>query len=470
MKIKFTILLAGLLLLFSFAEAQNDPADSLLVIEKIFVKGIKKTKSAIILRELPVKEGDTIISSFRETLEDKMVMNLMNTSLFNFVEVKSETEGSGINFIIRVEERWYLWPTFYLEIADRNLNTWWNKKDFGRLNYRLGLLKQNFRGRMEELSLQYQAGYEEEYSLEYTVPYLDKKKTHGLMLLADHYAFHTIQYGSVDHSLVYATVNEDYISRSLQLSLSYIYRPGIHMRHQLTVGWRSFWLHDTLLYLNRNYASDNKESFLYFSYILKLDHRDYRPYPLNGFYTDFEARKFGLPGAELDYSLVKTTFRKYFTLADGKWFFASGVTAQAQLGKPMPYYLMADRGLGYHRDFVRGMEYYVFDQPDWIYAKNNLKRKVLPRKIINIGFLENKLFGEKFSKIPVEIFANVFYDAGYVMAPFSEEAVNPLVNRWQHGFGIGVDLVTYYDKVLRTELTWNHLGEAGVYFHMIAPI
>ena len=68
------------------------------------------------------------------------------------------------------------------------------------------------------------------------------------------------------------------------------------------------------------------------------------------------------------------------------------------------------------------------------------------------------------------IYANVFYDAGYTTGVLRQESMNPITNHWQQGFGLGIDFVTYYDKVLRTELAINHKGEMGFFVHMIAPI
>lgn len=45
----------------------------------------------------------------------------------------------------------------------------------------------------------------------------------------------------------------------------------------------------------------------------------------------------------------------------------------------------------------------------------------------------------------------------------------PLANRWQGGYGLGLDLVTSYDQVLRLEGTLNALGEAGFYLHFTQP-
>lgn len=460
-------------LLIAFeVDARNK--DSLWVGGNISIQGNEQTVESIILREVPFETGDTIYQKSPQVVSEIIENNLMNTELFNFVSVNTEhTPNNSVDFVIKVEERWYLWPSVYLDYADRNINSWWKKKDFQRLNYQFGLLKNNFRGRREELGVKVQGGYEEKIALKYEIPYINKTKTLGLMFLGKYNGNHTVAYGSLNNELHYLNRDKDYLRENLKLSLSLKYRPNIHTRHQFTVGWRRYIIADTLNKLNESYSFTENPDYMYFSYIVKLDYRDYKAYPLNGFYLDFAVRKFGLPSEKsdaTDYSLFKTNFRKYFELASEQWFFSAGLVGQKSVGKKLPYYLIKERGMGYERDFVRGMEYYVLDSENWIYMKTNLKKRILQQKIFRLEFLENNLFGKKFSKIPIEIFVNAFYDAGYAKSSFRDERANPLFNSWQEGLGLGVDIVTYYDKVLRTELSWNHLGDYGLYFHIIAPI
>ena len=38
---------------------------------------------------------------------------------------------------------------------------------------------------------------------------------------------------------------------------------------------------------------------------------------------------------------------------------------------------------------------------------------------------------------------------------------NFLVNKLMYSFGVGIDFVTYYDKILRFDYSLNALGESG---------
>jgi hypothetical protein len=46
---------------------------------------------------------------------------------------------------------------------------------------------------------------------------------------------------------------------------------------------------------------------------------------------------------------------------------------------------------------------------------------------------------------------------------------NTLGNALLFGYGAGVDIVTYYDVVVRFEYTFNRRGENGFFLHMGAP-
>ncbi|MBL0054572.1 MAG: hypothetical protein IPP29_25400 [Bacteroidetes bacterium] len=86
--------------------------------------------------------------------------NVMNTSLFNFVEIHVTPQDiTGADITIIVKEKWYVWPFPIFEGVDRNINEWWQTKDFSRVNYGMYLLHENFRGRKENLQINARFGY-----------------------------------------------------------------------------------------------------------------------------------------------------------------------------------------------------------------------------------------------------------------------------------------------------------------------
>jgi hemolysin activation/secretion protein len=127
--------------------------------------------------------------------------------------------------------------------------------------------------------------------------------------------------------------------------------------------------------------------------------------------------------------------------------------------RDQPYYYQ--RGLGYGSNFVRGYELYVIDGQSYGLIKNTLKFNLLPTKTVRVKFLKT----EKFNKIHYALYLNWFLDVGYV-DNYRNSNVNPLNNDLLVGTGFGLDLVTYYDIVLRLEASMNKEKEVGFFIHI----
>jgi hypothetical protein len=56
-----------------------------------------------------------------------------------------------------------------------------------------------------------------------------------------------------------------------------------------------------------------------------------------------------------------------------------------------------------------------------------------------------------------------FFDSGYVNNNFTDPENVALSNRYLFGGGVGLDIVTYYDLVLRLEYSINDRGDAGFF-------
>lgn len=111
---------------------------SFIIVGRIVLQGNQITKDRIVLRELVFREGDTLsLNALGEKLKQSR-QNLLNRSIFNFVEIDtlpSQEAGSRmVDVKIVLLERWYIWPMPILELADRNLNSWWETKDMTRIN------------------------------------------------------------------------------------------------------------------------------------------------------------------------------------------------------------------------------------------------------------------------------------------------------------------------------------------------
>lgn len=92
-------------------------------------------------------------------------------------------------------------------------------------------------------------------------------------------------------------------------------------------------------------------------------------------------------------------------------------------------------------------------------------------KVINLKIWPIRKL-DQFNRIPFEIYTNLFFDAGYVYAESEKfkQYNNTRVNKLMYSTGIGIDFVTYYDKILRFDYSFNAMGESGLFIHWKAAI
>jgi hypothetical protein len=223
---------------------------------------------------------------------------------------------------------------------------------------------------------------------------------------------------------------------------------------------------DTIVALNENFfhPGERKQEFINLGAQYKRDYRDFVEYPLKGYYFDIEVVKQGLGVMknEPDNIYISSNFRKYFELSR-RWHFAAGIKGKVTGLNYLSFY--NTRALGYNADFVRGYEYYVINGQNFILLKSNIKFSILPQKVFRADYIPS----EKFSIIPFSIHLNGYVDAGYVRER-DYYLHNPLANSWLLGYGLGLDFVTYYNIIIRTEYSVNKMGENGLFIHFAAPI
>lgn len=192
-----------------YDSAAFQAVDSLVVIGNIELVGNKITRDKIILREIEFTSGDTISIAELEKLILASQNNLMNRSLFNFATITKKPDQRRYNIEVSVTERWYIWPIPIINTAGRNINAWWEEKDFGRLNYGVDLRVENFRGRMERLNIIVQGGFDQKVEARWTIPYLTKKQFLGLGLNGGLQWNREVIYATIDNKPQFYTAESD---------------------------------------------------------------------------------------------------------------------------------------------------------------------------------------------------------------------------------------------------------------------
>jgi outer membrane protein assembly factor BamA len=439
------------------------------IINEIILSGNKITHPSIILRELRFQKGDSLrLDSLTMVLRTSRE-NVFNTSLFNFVTCDTlhlKGEANKINILIRVIERWYIWPWPYLVLSDRNLNSWLETMDLGRFTYGTNVTFYNVWGRNETLIFPVHFGFNQRYGFTYNIPYINRKETIGIGFGADYRRNHEVIEQSMDNKPVYYKDDQVYPKQLWDVFFQLLWRPGIYTRQTFEIHFYQYHLSDSLLKVP-GYSFDNTtNNFHYFSFFYQFrdDHRDIHYYPLRGYYFGINLLQNGFFGDDVNTLSIMCYLRKYWQL-DNRWYFASGLTGKGSFTSKPVYFL--EQALGYGRDYVRGYEYYVVDGQDFIVFKNNLKFALLPQRVKKLDFLRST----KFNPIPYALYLNLFADLGYA---YNENKIgnqfNSLQNTLLIGYGAGLDFTTYYDIVIRLEFSVNRMGEPGFYLHFVAPI
>ncbi len=471
MKQVFAILFAFLSLV-SFAQKDklicSDSAE-IIYVNEIRLFGNKITRDKLIFRELSLKSGDSLCKKSLQLALKHSKENLSNTSLFNFVEIHDSLfvveDRKFADLTIHLKERWYIWPMPLAELAERNPNAWWETKDFSKINYGLFFTWENFRGKREALKFIAQGGYDETFGFLYSVPFINFQQTLGFTLGAGLIRNHEVTYQTIANKPVRYR-DTDYLLYHYYAYVAFTIRKNIHSSHYFELEYNNRHYGDMVFQLNPEFDPYQNNKFNYFSltYIYKNDHRDNKIYPLKGHYLDGILVKRGVgssPTSNVNILSFTSNIRKYWALKN-HWYFAAGFTGRVANTNRNPYFL--NIGLGYTRDFVRGFEHYVIDGQNFALIKTDLKYGLFENKVMNLPVLPSK-----FNKVPWAMYMSFFADAAYSTTDLPE-ATNTLQNKSLFGCGAGLNLVSYYDIVVRLEYTYNNIGEKGFFVSLMTSI
>lgn len=442
------------------------------LVKDISVSGTQRTKDFVILREVPLTAGDSLNMSEWDLFVAEVTRNITNTGLTNFVEVTADTVSDGVITIdVEILERWYIWPNIIFSLAETNFNSWWENKDFERINYGFSIDDYNFRGRREKLSLNFQYGWTRKIGINYQIPGLNKKRTLGGGIEL-YYANNR----EINHRLAYEPdsifnkrgfiKSQQFIREEIVGRVKLEYRPRYLNTHRWIAGLETVLIDDTVKQENPNYLANGKtrSQYFYLSYGFKREKRDNRAYPLEGYLIDGSIDQHGLGilnQGDVFLNDFILTVNSHHPIR-GRWFFGHGVKLKGTLLGSPPYHFQ--RGLGYANTYIRGYELYVIDGQHFLLYKSNIKFQLVKKHTIDL----RTLF-KKFDKFHYSLFLNAFGDGGYVIDNLNRDT-NPLANSLQYSYGLGLDFVSYYDVVIRLEASMNALGQPGFFINFRNPI
>ncbi|MCU0430368.1 MAG: hypothetical protein MUF42_10405 [Cytophagaceae bacterium] len=430
------------------------------------IQGLKKTKPYIILREIPWKTGDSL-SIEKLNQELPWVRNrIFNTGLFLSVSLEiTRHEDSTLVLVVKVKERFYTYPIPILELADRNFNEWWFQRgrDLNRLDVGLYLKQKNVRGRNETFKLKFTLGFNKKLEIQYQFPYLNKKLKTGLVLFSGIILNRQAAASTQDNQLVFLETSGILRTR-FNGGFYFTRRNSFYTAHQLGMQYQYIRIQDTLASVNPLYLLDssNEQHGLSLRYQWLFDRRDFAKYPLKGHYCLMEPEGIRFENQKRVYWIAQARLEAAHYKPLGKrWNWANTLRIKWSSSPTQAYF--NQRGFGYKEDFVSGYQLYVIDGTQFFLTKSHLRWKLFASNFEN-PFMPLA----KFKQTPFLIMLKVLLESGYVHQPILYGSENNLGNTWLYGYGVGIDISSYYDAVARIEISRNHLHETGIYLHLKA--
>lgn len=435
-------------------------AQDRVVLREVRVHGVKKTHPEVISREMTIHEGDTLETEKLPDLLKQNYNNIYNTAIFTKVELKDSLSDDGLTLDITVQERWYVWPTPYLNLEERTFNEWWQDKDLDRLVYGIGVTWDNFSGWKDQLVAYGQLGYSRRVTLAYTRPFLfPKPKIDGIFYFR-YLNNKEIGYETEDGYLQLARLRTAPMQVSVEGMARFGKRFGPRRRLYLDFAYNYFQPNDSIIYFNPDYLTTSARAEYYPSLTLTWvsDQRDLFSFPLSGYKYGALVRQSGIPGwGTTQFTKVSLSFSQHLPITE-RWNFSYGIQQMFTLGDRVPYF---DKFFIGWENSLRGFEPYVIDAGAINLTKVELKYGIIPRKMLHVRQIPFR----KFRDFPLGIYLSAYADGGYVSDGTFNNRDNTLKDIPLIGYGVGLNIVTVYDALLRVEYSRNNLGGQGIYLH-----
>lgn len=458
----------GLLAQEIYPKAEDVP-DSVTV-NNIFIIGNEKTQKNVILREMDIFEGATFEWQRFTDLVTGDQIKINNLQLFTEVTLTPLfVSDDQVELLVSVKERWYVIPSIIFSLADRNFSEWWinQHRDFSRVNYGLRISHNNVGGRNEKLRVAGQLGFTQAFDITYSKPYIDKEQRHGLSASFTYTNNKNIPIRSSNNKQVFfSNDEEDVLRKSLNTSLTYTYRGSFYNFHFLSLGYSRTSVHPDVLRENPTYFlhGDTKLRYFYAGYNFKHDRRNSVAYATDGELLNIGLSQYGLfSNDDVSETEISLLANKYFPI-NNRFHFVTGVSASTFLSSSQPYTMV--RGIGYNPDFIRGFEVNVIEGHQTLVHKNSFRFE-----LFNIYYDISAIMPlEEFSTFPVRAYLSANFDHGYVIDKNKLPQNNALTNAYLYGYGLGLDLFTFYDQVFRFEYSINSQGKGNFFINVRAPL
>jgi hypothetical protein len=449
------------------------PSDLNWNVAQITLVGNRITRDRIVMREVPVKAGQQIISGELLQMLEASRLNLLNTELFlEVIPVIDSLIENDLYLSFILKERWYIFPLPYFDLVDRNPNQWLFEQnaDLDRVNYGIKFAWDNVSGRRDEIRVHLITGYGRQMSIQYQNPYMGKKMEHGYFIGANYSTVRQVSYATDRHKQLFYPLTTrtdiDFVRSSFGVHAGYTYRKGVKYRHRFSIAYREERVADSinkLILLNsgkgyRSFFPANRMSvsFADLNYQYTYLNVNNNAYPWKGMAANLSLTHKGLGLSPIHLWEIGFKAGKYIPFGN-KYSLAMVGLGVIKLPFDQPMYNLA--GIGFGDMYMRGLEYYVINC-----VAGGIFKTSMRRELFNINFPTFFKKSDKYRKIPFKVIAKIYGDLGAAHLPFDNAGF--LNNQLLYCFGTGFDVLSYYDFTALVNFSVNQLGEKGLFLHI----
>lgn len=470
---KYKVVTAVILFLLGLAGSVSAQEDLLkryhstkVSIADIQYSGLNKTKIAVVEREMQIIKGATYSGSALEHARERSIAQLKNLNLFNAIDItfeilEGDTSSVQMNCMVEVVEKWYLWPIPFVEFADRNFNQWWQfDLNPQRTNFGLYLFKYNFRGLNQTVKISLVTGYTHNLGIQYNVPFTSWNKRVGYYLEAQYRTNDEVWYKTEGNKLQFLKHQDNVLIKRRYGAGSIYYRISPTTTVYLDASYGRVNVNDTVVQPEQNplFLLNGKTRQDQFSSGISIvkEARNNRLFPWSGHYLALYSSSMMINDQRTILNYLGGKAAIYHPVQKNISISGSAIFKVTSL-REAPYYNFKSFG---YSNYVRGYENYVIEGQHFILLKSGVRYAILNEKENFVPFIPFK----QYQHLPVSIYLDAFIDAGYVVNKSGRDG-NDLQNTWLYGEGIGLNMAFYFDKVIRFELTRNHLDQYGIFVH-----
>jgi outer membrane protein assembly factor BamA len=433
-------------------------------ITQLLFVGNAVTKERVLRAELDIREGDSLPAAAVARRLELNRRRLFNLQLFNQVNVQLTCRHGELIVLFAVQERWYTFPVPIFSFADRNFRSWQNRPDrWRRLDYGIHFVRNNFRGRNEQLYGNLQLGFNRKYELFYITPILGSRSRLGLSAGASLYQSRAVDYTTRRDSLLAYRADQSFPIQRWYVTGGLRWRRTVQRLTTLEAFYFQERITDSVRQRNPEYFL-GATSRRYVDVVLTrtLNRRNTFAYPLAGSFLQASlTQRLFLSSPSRPITTAQLTYARYVDLGRG-FYYGAGATGRLRLTRRLAY---ADsHALGFRQALVRGYDAYVVDGRHYGVLRQSLSLRLFDAGRVNLPVLQDP----RLDRVPLVLYLNTFADAGFV-AERSVPVGNHLPNELLASAGLGLHLVTYYDRVFTLEYTRTLHGYHGFFFRTEFP-